>query len=430
MKKILCRLSCIICLLVLLCPVLMACDGNSNTVTQNGIQYKKVTLHSNGEATECYYVAGCDSKIVKLNIASKIKGLPVLGFMQSAFKGNTKLKEVTIPDSITSISLNSVPFIGCNNIEKLTLATSDVEKLFKGYGSGDENNTEPLPKSLKRIYLTSACTRIKTRSFRYCRYLQEVHIPSSVTTIEDGTNSISIGVNGNTPSGRFEDLPFLGCENLTIYCENQLAPSGWGKYWNYIDSSTEAKVVWNGYNNSQQTSNSSNTSDNTNTGYRLLATLDKSKISSYNGWTTIKSENTGAVSLTPSAGYTDPAFIWDLSEYSFSMYNEYMIKFENLAISEADAQIQPTLRLNWQDSSFSFLKYYNTSTQLFSSNLDNKYLRLSLDELTYETYTIKFNFDHYSVTTAPLKKLYFDFDGVKSKGTLSFDQLSIYYIEK
>lgn len=240
---------------LLLCLILTGCNQNLSSVIKNGIEYRKVTSVSDGISTECYYVVGCDSKTEILNIASEINGLPVLGFGRDAFRDNTTLKEVTIPNTITRISLNEAPFYGCSNIEKLTTAISNIENLFKTYGSSDNNNTDPLPHSLKYIYLTNGCTTIDSRSFRYCRYLQEIHIPSSVTKIEDGTGRITIGVNGNTPDNdKFDELPFLGCINLTIYCEVNVAPDGWGEYWNYIDPFTQADVVWNSYGNSQSAS--------------------------------------------------------------------------------------------------------------------------------------------------------------------------------
>lgn len=430
MKKALC---CIICLLILVCPILTGC-GDSSTVTQDGITYKKVTVHSDGESTECYYVVGCDSTIKKLKIASKVNGLPVLGFEANAFRGNTRLKEVTIPDTITSISSNGAPFNGCTNIEKLTLATCDVEKLFKPFGSGDVNNIDPVPASLKYIYLTNACTKISASSFRYCRYLKEVHIPASVTDIDDGTNRVSVGVNGNSAdNNKFEYLPFLGCENLTVHCEAKSAPDGWGSYWNYIDSQTQASVVWNSYGSSQ---GSGNTNITPNTEYKLLATLDKnSTVASYGNDTKINFSNTGSITVFSNNNSTNPGFRWSLGEYDFSIYSEYKLVFDNLRISGADSSVTyegadsiTSLRLNWSDSTYGFSRYYNTDTRYFDTSLNNYKRFLSLDSLSYNSYSVDFKFNHYNIATATSKNLYFDFTGVEAGGSITFDSLSIYYI--
>ena len=223
--------------------------GSQDEVIKDGVMYQKARKTVDGITVECYYAYGCSDDIAILQIAEKINGLSVLGIKDEAFKNKTNLKEVVLPNSITSISLFTSYFLGCTNIEKLTLATDDVLNLFSDYGSANEKNTEPLPKSLKKIYLTSGCEKISARSFRYCKYLEELHIPSTVIKIEDGTCGTTIGVNGNLPNDdKFNDLPFLACENLTIFCENSTKPSGWDSYWNYINESTQLAVIWGNYN--------------------------------------------------------------------------------------------------------------------------------------------------------------------------------------
>ena len=105
-----------------------------------------------------------------------------------------------------------------------------------------------MPSSLQYIFLSKGCTKISTSDFYNCSSLKEVHIPNSVTVINDGTNFTSIGVNGNHPNvGKFSNLPFYGCTNLKIYCEASSKPESWNTYWNYIDSEHFAEVSWNNY---------------------------------------------------------------------------------------------------------------------------------------------------------------------------------------
>lgn len=245
MKKILCIISFVT---ILLFSTLFGCRTyNTNVITVNGVFYKKVTVMNNGaDPQQVYSVAGCKSGITVLNIAAEVKGLTVYMFEKLAFKDNSELKEVIIPDSIDHIALQTAPFSSCNNIEKITTPLSDIILLFNGYSGQSSGNT--MPDSLKCIYLSKGCTKISTSDFYNCSSLKEVHIPNSVTTINDGTNSTSIGVNGHTPSGgRFSDLPFFGCTSLKIYCEAESKPEGWGNYWNYIDAEHFAEVSWNNY---------------------------------------------------------------------------------------------------------------------------------------------------------------------------------------
>lgn len=407
--------SMVLCFLFTFCLILCGC-GNPNEIKVDGIYYRKSTYISDGVSMEGYSAVGCDDSLEVLNIPGTIKGLPVLGLERGAFQDKTNIKEVTLPDTLTSFPSIGAPFSGCTSIEKMTLANDDVENLFKEYGSSNVNNTNPLPESLTCIYLSSACTKINSRSFRYCRYLKEIHIPSSVVEIDDGTGKISVGVNGHTPSNDdFEDLPFFGCENLTIYCEDSFKQDGWDTYWNYINATTHAKTIWNSEGKNE---------------YKFLAALDSSTISNYDSWSSIQAESNGAVTIVLTGGFPSPSFIWNLSNYNFSTCYEYKIVFEGLSISAIDVPRNFTLRLKWQDSSYQFLRYYHTGTQTFNTYPDNDYLRLQLDSLSYENYSISFKFNHSAVTASQTKRLYFDFDGVEPNGSLSFDKLSIFYRNK
>lgn len=223
-------------------------NNNSDIITQNGIKYQKITYNKDGISVDAYEVVGCDADITNLTIPNKINNLSVLSIQKEAFLNNLNLREINIPDSITSIYLCSAPFRGCNNIEKVTMASSDVMLLFTDYGGGDNNLDHTVPSSLHYVYISEGCTKINYRDFYYCSNIEEIHIPNSVTTIEDGTNLTSIGVNGNsTTNSKFGNLPFVGCTNLKIYCAASSKPSGWGTYWNYIDEFNQAEVVWGTY---------------------------------------------------------------------------------------------------------------------------------------------------------------------------------------
>lgn len=58
------------------------------------------------------------------------------------------------------------------------------------------------------------------RAFEDCLSLTEIYIPKNVLSIEYGA--------------------FIGCDNLTIYCEIPSQSVGWGDNWNVSNCS----VVW------------------------------------------------------------------------------------------------------------------------------------------------------------------------------------------
>ena len=220
----------------------VACNSGNKDIVIDGIHYRTYADSSD------YHVVGCDDDIEVINIPSYVKGTKVDRIDSGAFKDKTNIKEIILADSFKLNSLYWAPFEGCINVEKITSPSCDIMGLFTKYGSGDNNIEHTIPASVKYVYLSNACTEINTRVLYYCKNIQELHIPKSVTKITDGTNYTVIGVNGNKPtSSKFGNLPFIGCEKLTIYCEVESKPSGWGEYWNYIDSENQAPVHWNAY---------------------------------------------------------------------------------------------------------------------------------------------------------------------------------------
>ena len=159
----------------------------------------------------------------------------------------------------------------------------------------------------------------------------------------------------------------------------------------------------------------------------LLATLDNSVISNYyEASSTIHTADTGAVTFVLNNGHVDAAFRWDLSAYSFKTNTEYLVEFKDLSISGIEPDLSLFLKLQWQDSSYTFLRYYHTDTNTFTTSVDNDHYGLRLDALTYETYSFSFKFNHSGIATSAHNKLYFDFQGIKAGGILSFDSLSVY----
>ncbi len=104
-----------------------------------------------------------------LNISEQIDGKPVTGFAQFAFAQCDKLKEVTLPDSLTSFGMQT--FWGCKNLEKVTLPS----KLKNVYEAAFAQCT-----SLKSVTIPDGCETIGNLVFSGCTALSEVNIPASV----------------------------------------------------------------------------------------------------------------------------------------------------------------------------------------------------------------------------------------------------------
>ncbi|MEG1529971.1 MAG: leucine-rich repeat domain-containing protein, partial [Clostridia bacterium] len=124
-------------------------------------------------------------------VPTSIEGKAVVS-IGAIFAGNTTIKSVQIPSSVTSIGERA--FSGCSSLISVTIPSS--------------------------------VTSIGEMAFSGCRSLTSVTIPSSVT---------SIGYEA-----------FSGCSRLTkINCKAASQPSGWKKnLYNSWKANCNATVVW------------------------------------------------------------------------------------------------------------------------------------------------------------------------------------------
>ncbi len=137
------------------------------------------------EIIESYAFNGCIS-IMKinstvdgeLNIPTSVKTIG-----SYAFKGLAGITKVTIPNNVTS--LGTAMFDGCTCIEEVTLPfvnnsatdTDYFSKLFK-----DANDNSYIPSSLTKVTITNQ-TIIPNYAFHNCKYIEEINIPTSTTSI-------------------------------------------------------------------------------------------------------------------------------------------------------------------------------------------------------------------------------------------------------
>ena len=198
--------------------------------------------------------------IIPENVILNGEEIPVKEISQTAFKGNQKVKSITvsnkvttideyafagctslesiyIPDSVTTIG--SYAFDGCELLNNINLPSSLSEIGSYAFSNCSSLTSINIPDSVKTIgaYAFQSCsnlttvtisensqlTSIDSRVFNGCSSLTSIYIPDSVTTIGD--------------------YAFSNCSNLTIYCEASSEPSGWSSSWNPSDQ----PVIWNSY---------------------------------------------------------------------------------------------------------------------------------------------------------------------------------------
>ena len=92
----------------------------------------------------------------------------------NAFSNCCSLKEITIPDSVTSIGYEA--FFNCESLEEIIIPDS-----VTSIGNGAFRECD----SLEEITIPDSVTSIGDEAFHYCHSLKEITIPNSVTSIGD-----------------------------------------------------------------------------------------------------------------------------------------------------------------------------------------------------------------------------------------------------
>lgn len=191
--------------------------------------------------------------ISEIVIADYYEGLPVKHIGRDAFKNNTFIISVTMPDTVTLI--NSSAFSGCEYMTSITLS-----KNLKSILSFAFNNC----KRLESISIPYGVDTIWGGTFEGCAKLPYVALPDSVTKIESNTglgNAIiptsvteiweqglklgSINYYKGTAADwakiKISSDNNLWTDDVHFYSETQ--PTDDGKYWHY-DTDGVTPVIW------------------------------------------------------------------------------------------------------------------------------------------------------------------------------------------
>ncbi len=119
-----------------------------------------------------------DTSAVEINIPPIIDGIPVNSIGNSAFTFCSKLKKVTIPDTVTTVE-NSA-FKGCESLVEAVLS-SELISIGTTAFAGCKN--------LKRVTISNHADRFEINTFRDCTSLEQVFVKIKETfhLREDGT---------------------------------------------------------------------------------------------------------------------------------------------------------------------------------------------------------------------------------------------------
>lgn len=171
--------------------------SSSNTGWENGnpVVIYTYTTDDNGNAT----ITGYNGKASGLVIPATIDGHTVVAIGNGAFRGNSRLRAVIFPDTVTEIGENA--FAG-SDLQTVSIPDS-VTKI------GDSAFCEC--KGLTEVTLPAGLKELDGMAFGKCSGLTEITIPKSLTTAH-----YSSGIGGGGPFGY--------CENLaTVIFEDGIA---------------------------------------------------------------------------------------------------------------------------------------------------------------------------------------------------------------
>ena len=176
------------------------------------------------EKTSEILIAGCAKSVIP-------NGVVAIGY--GAFWGQSELKSITLPVSVTK--LESFAFSDCTRLSEI--------KILGALETIDDYAFDEC-RSLTEITLPNSVTSIGYKAFYGCTSLRELVIPDSVTSVgsyafSGCTQLMSIVIGKGVT--RMGSAVFENCSSLTIYCKVGEKLSGWSANWN----PDNRPVVWN-----------------------------------------------------------------------------------------------------------------------------------------------------------------------------------------
>lgn len=172
--------------------------------------------------------------------------------VDAAFSGNTTLKSIVLPESITDIGLNTenlpdreqggAVFQNCTKLESIEIKGA-LKKL--------RHNTFNGCSSLKSITLPESLTTIEYNAFQRCTSLEEIVIPDAVTIIDKQVFSFCTSLTTATIGSSVMTIGnscFNECDKLaTIICKGENPPALGSKALMKDDAWTSTKYIKNIY---------------------------------------------------------------------------------------------------------------------------------------------------------------------------------------
>ena len=163
----------------------------------------KLSFTQNGDGYSVSYVGKNDKLVV---IPEQYKGCPVTEISEHAFENCEELREVVIPNTVSSIGSNA--FSHCINLRDIDLPSG-----LKIIGKEAFEFCE----TFSSVVIPEGVTEIGDSAFNFCSSLRSVELPGSLTRIGSFSFGNSEIVSISIPEGitKIDLLAFSGCKMLT-----------------------------------------------------------------------------------------------------------------------------------------------------------------------------------------------------------------------
>ncbi len=166
-------------------------------------------------------ISGCDDNIEELIIPEEIEGKPVKIIYTEAFLNHTKLKTISMPNSIVEIGDRA--FKGCTGLTSVVIPN--------GISTLNPSLFEECV-NLTTVVIPNSVVNIRDWAFVNCSSLTSVTLPNGVHTIAAGAFAGCTGLKGITLSNNVTTIgeyAFANCYDLIIYGYNNSVAQQYAK---------------------------------------------------------------------------------------------------------------------------------------------------------------------------------------------------------
>ena len=184
-------------------------------------------------------VVGYNGTVTKVKIAEEYQGLPVKNIYDNAFKSNSTIKSIVIPDSV--ITIGDYAFYNCYSLTSVVIPDSVTSIGSSAFDNCDSLTSVVIPDSVTSISDNAFydCDSLKFNEYNNCKYLGSEDNPYFALIEVSNKNMSSYEIHEDARI--IADIAFFGCSRLSsIIIPDSVTTIG---EWAFSDCSSLTSVV-------------------------------------------------------------------------------------------------------------------------------------------------------------------------------------------